>query len=175
MALFLGPETIVVQRVKLDISRGESISLTSRMERWAHSVEIILRNPLIGVGFSPELGGEGATSKVFRSHNQYLDLWFKAGILPLLVFLILAGQALGVLLYRHNRASTQFEHGVTLGVLVGWIVVLGVSNLQQNNFAQPYTGNMLWFTLGLVEGYFAHRSLITQMPNRLPGPRMCSR
>lgn len=165
--VLLGPtEAIVVTRLRIDVEKGEFLSLSERWERWSSSLDTISDSPLFGIGFNPERSTEGATGRVFRSHNQYLDLGLKAGLSGLACFLVLILWALRVLFYRYNHATTQFEYGIALGVLVGWVAVVSISNMLQINFGQPYTGNMLWFTLGLVEGYFVHKGNTVRDPSR---------
>jgi len=159
-AAVLSPlQPISVQRLRHDLMSGGSGSISARVERWVHSIRTLSASPFIGIGFSPERSPEGSLERVFRSHNQYLDLWLKGGMLALASFLILAFWALWVLVSRYRRAASRFEHGLTAGVLAGWAAVLIVSNMLQVNFAQPYPASVLWFTLGLTEGYFVHRRL----------------
>lgn len=156
--LLLSPQkTILVQRLQLDTERGYDISVTSRISRWEGSLNIISSTPWIGIAFAPELAVEGNAGRVFRSHNQYLDLWLKGGIFVVLAFFLMAIWAIWGLIYRYRLANFGFERGVIAGILAGWIAVLLVSNMSQINFGQPYTGNILWFSLGLVEGYFFHK------------------
>ena len=163
--LFLSPqETILVQRLRSDLAGGKVVSLSSRISRWKYALNVIADNPIMGIGFVPERATEfkalGVSSiRIFRSHNQYLDMGVKSGMLGLISFLILVFLVLKRLIKYYAKSNKSFEIGLVTGVLAGWSAILLISNMFQVNFIQPYTGYMLWLTFGLTEGYFRQKQL----------------
>jgi len=161
LLLFLSPvQTIFVQRILSDFETQNVKSLESRQDRWQYAFTKTLQRPFTGIGFVPELDSEDLASgssspRVFLSHNQYIDIAFKAGLLGMLPFFILLVSILKSLYYFFRKSNMRFEIGLVTGVMAGLIAILFVSNMFQINFSQPYTGIIIWMSLGLVEGQFA--------------------
>jgi O-antigen ligase len=159
--IFLSPsQPLVVQRFVADFITGESTSLTSRMSRWDSALLIITSNPWFGISFDPsfDIGDDIGINRVFRSHNQYIDIWLKSGSISLLLFIIV----LSVLVFRlfmRYKSHLEFlpEFGISVGLLSAWISTITVSNMSQVNFNQLYSAGILWFSIGLFEGYYIHK------------------
>lgn len=109
-----------------EITDNKSISdwkvnnVTVRVNYGAEAIRIIKKNPFLGVGIGDkkynliernaelgdkryiEFGAETKPDHVFNPHNQFLDFWVAAGIIPVLCFLLfLMNEFSKALRYRH--------------------------------------------------------------------------
>lgn len=128
---------------------GDLTSITARMDYWQEGFRFVMANPIIGVGYTPQITNVAGASRIFLSHNHYLDMLIKGGIISLVPFLLL----MGFILFASHRLtgrSRPFQKSFGWSIIVPFALVVFMSNMFQSNFIQPYSGIFLWFLGGFV-------------------------
>ena len=112
------------------VNSTERNSLTTRLQIWEISWELVKQQPLLGVGlgnfyapyraqafamYSPPLEWE-----VVKAHNLFLNLWLEVGLLGLLVFIYL------IIIYSHCVSKLLKQN---LTPTEWWILAASVSAL----------------------------------------------
>jgi O-antigen ligase len=152
--LFLGFGNALQEAVIYELS---NISYAgNRFGVWSESLEVIKVSPILGNSFSFEAG---FAERMLGSHSQLLNIWSRAGIFPLLVWL-------GILLYAIYRAyrlrllsSGSIYYLGYRGLLVAIIQLAFLSSIVVTSFDQPYSGMVIWLLISLVErGYQFERN-----------------
>lgn len=165
MGMILGGIFILInfQRLYNLVITGNEYSLITRTEAWRILYEIILINPVLGLGpanyrnvtaFYPILG----FYVPFNSHNNYIDIIAQIGILGLLFFLWLELE-IGLLGLRlRNRVPEGFPKAFVYGALGGLGGILVAAML--GDWVIPYVYNvgynglrssaLAWFFLGAL-------------------------
>ncbi len=153
IGLFLSAETSR-ERITLGIqeftqvkNEGDVGSMGVRHYWWIHSINMIEKNPLLGLGtgsFEEALNQEikglsgPAATKTNDPHNQYLKIAVEQGVIGLLFFL-------GVILFAINSKNiTPIYKLIGLGVLASWCV----TSLANSHFSTFHEGHFIWFWLG---------------------------
>ncbi len=151
------PSTGIVpptQQLTPDQSSNET-----RLTALAISTSFVLRNPLFGSGFAPIPWQELspivralAPTRLYPTHNQYLDLALRGGIPLLLVFLWLVVAVVGAASRVMRFGETAGARSLGAVMLTVLVPALIVGNMYQNNFTQPFSAFLLWFLLGMSAG-----------------------
>ena len=120
--VFIGISLFVYFKHFIDTKRTspESINnVTVRFSYGADAIRIIKKDPIFGIGIgdkknkaivkTEELPPGSLPEHAFNSHNQFLDFWISAGIIPAICFL----------LFLINEFSTaiRYKHIVYLGLV----------------------------------------------------------
>lgn len=85
----LGSKSLVAEFFLSDKSANSiDDDLLDRGEVWGAAYEVMIDNPLIGVGYGaePPGGSVHGNDKRFRAHNAYLEIGYQCGILSMLVW-----------------------------------------------------------------------------------------
>lgn len=94
-------------------------NITVRLNYGAEAIRIIKKNPIFGIGIgdkknktivkTEELPPGSLPEHVFNPHNQFLDFWISAGILPVICFLLF--------LINEFSKAIRYKHIVYLGLV----------------------------------------------------------
>ncbi len=121
------------------LSSGEAfqdISFTNRIAESVAIIDAILRSPLLGSGYGTSFRYfnliYGTTSETWYSHNGYLFLIFKVGLVGATAFLgfyaIIMWRGLRLALFSPHGSSRAFVHAAW-AVLISMLVVTVTSNV----------------------------------------------
>jgi O-antigen ligase len=128
----------------------------NRFGVWSESLEIIKASPILGNSFSFE---SVYADRMLGSHSQLLNIWSRAGIFPLLIWM-------GILFYAIYRSYSLMLLGSNSvyyfgyrGLFVAIIQLAFLSSIVVTSFDQPYSGTVIWLLISLVErGYQFERN-----------------
>jgi O-antigen ligase len=148
--------TGVSNRVEVSLDNGD-IS-TGRISLWLDTLDVIYQRPLFGHQFDllTNYGFSGTT------HQQYLEILFKSGIIGLLIYLSIFVQS--YMNYFKNRPNfKQYDNHIKFFGLFGILVFF-------NNFTQSFTtyssmGNICYCLAGMALG------MQVKPFNNLPAPQ----
>ncbi len=130
-------------------SSGDPGSMGVRTYWWKHSINMIEKNPILGVGvggFATALNNEieglegAAGTKTNDPHNQFLKILVEQGIIG---FLALLAIILSAFLTRNNSQPYRL---IGLTVLVAWCI----TSLANSHFSTFHEGHFIWFWLGAM-------------------------
>ncbi|MBU3585117.1 O-antigen ligase [Polynucleobacter sp. AM-26B4] len=130
-------------------TEGDAGSMGVRHYWWQHSLNMIKKNPIFGIGTgSFEKGLENeiknltgpAATKTNDPHNQYLKITVEQGILGLVIFLSIIFSA-----FIAKNVSKPFGL-IGLGVLTSWCA----TSLANSHFSTFHEGHFIWFWLGAM-------------------------
>lgn len=126
-ASFFGGESSVVRSIGLD---SQSDISNGRGHFWKTTLQIILHNPIFGVGFDAfgmaftRYDTWNGTLRIEQAHNEYLQMLAEGGILGfacLVAFIyFLFKQGLRII----RRSEDRFRSGVAVGALAGCFGIL---------------------------------------------------
>ena len=108
------------QFIHTKTTRPETINnVTVRFNYGAEAIRIIKKEPILGIGIgdkknksivkTEELPPGSLPEHVFNSHNQFLDFWISAGIIPVICFLLF--------LINEFSKAIRSKHIVYLGLV----------------------------------------------------------
>lgn len=130
-------------------TEGDAGSMGVRHYWWSHSVNMIKKNPLFGIGtgsFEEGLNQEikgltgPAATKTNDPHNQYLKILVEQGLIGFIIFL-------GVIFSAFTtRNVSQPYKLIGLAVLVSWCA----TSLANSHFSTFHEGHFIWFWLGAM-------------------------
>lgn len=130
-------------------TEGDAGSMGVRHYWWTHSVNMIKKNPIFGIGtgaFEEGLNQEikgltgPAATKTNDPHNQYLKILVEQGLLGFIIFL-------GVIFSAFASRNVSQPYKLTgLAVLVSWCV----TSLANSHFSTFHEGHFIWFWLGAM-------------------------
>lgn len=139
----------------------KNLSNVERLYIWKTSVDIIVDNPISGVGFKqwrnrfPEYAGKYSDYWRFtegayhHAHNLYLSVAAETGIVGLSIFLIFWLYLLYNIFNNAKRFSEgSFDKAFTLGTMFGLINLL-IGGLFEENFGKPANMFLLSFLISL--------------------------
>ncbi len=143
--------------------------LSDREIIWGRAISEIARNPLFG-------RGTGAAEKVFGSsyHSAYLEAWFNAGILGLVLYV--SSQAYFFYrIYRLNRDCSDFESKTVLALALGYnLGFMGMGAVESIGAGASNVNVILYLFLGVLvsSDVLLHRSYILRLKGAaMPGPQ----
>ena len=94
-------------------------SITVRFNYGAEAIRLIKKNPMLGVGIGDKqikllskqakLTDDMLPEYMFNPHNQFLDFWISAGIIPVICFLLF--------LINEFSKAIRYKHIVYLGLV----------------------------------------------------------
>ncbi len=94
-------------------------SITVRFDYGAEAIRLIKKNPMLGVGIGDKkikllskqakLTDDMLPEYMFNPHNQFLDFWISAGIIPVICFLLF--------LINEISKAIRYKHIVYLGLV----------------------------------------------------------
>jgi len=159
--LFLGFGNALQESISyelLNIARAGN-----RFGVWSESVEIIKGSPFFGNSFSYD---SVYADRMHGSHSQLLNIWSRAGILPLLAWM-------GILLYAIHRSyrlmllgSNSVYYFGYRGLFVAIIQLAFLSSIVVTSFDQPYSGTVIWLLIALVERGHRFETNIGELPRK---------
>jgi O-antigen ligase len=137
------------QELSQPISSGDPGSMGVRTYWWKHSIEMIQKNPILGIGTGAfevgldneikDLTGPTAT-KTNDPHNQFLKILVEQGAIGFLALLAVIFSA-----FIAKNISQPYRI-IGLTVLVGWCL----TSLANSHFSTFHEGHFIWFWLGAM-------------------------
>ena len=137
----------VTERVNMthDSSGNLEASAQERVDLWAQSRELFLKNPVTGIGFGSFQFGEH-TANLKDTHNYYVKVIVETGIIGFLIFLFLLFQ-MGAASWRLFRSAGRAGDPLYEAVGLGMVLML-VSALVLNGFGDRWSyveiNGLLW-------------------------------
>lgn len=129
---------------------GET-SAQSRLELWRQAWQIIVNQPVSGIGLAQyDQGLNIFAAAPFRrvpAHSDYLQIWAEMGIVGVIAFIMIIGQGL-VLSYRIVKNSVKEIHCLALGFLLMWIW-FAVQAVFDTNIFDDKISILFWVLAGL--------------------------
>lgn len=128
-------------------AEGDPGSMGVRHYWWKHSINMIKKNPIFGIGtggFEQGLKNEtqnltgAAAIKSNDPHNQYLKIAVEQGLIGLVIFLSVIFCA-----FISKNVSSPYRI-IGLGVLLSWCA----TSLANSHFSTFHEGHFIWFWLG---------------------------
>jgi O-antigen ligase len=138
-----------IQEMTQPRSSGDPGSMGVRTYWWKHSIEMIQKNPVLGIGtgaFAVGLDNEvkdltgPAATKTNDPHNQFLKILVEQGVIGFLVLLAVIFSAF----FAKNVSQPYRMIGLT--VLIGWCA----TSLANSHFSTFHEGHFIWFWLGAM-------------------------
>lgn len=138
-----------IQEMTQPRSSGDAGSMGVRTYWWKHSIEMIQKNPVFGIGtgaFAAGLDNEikdltgPAATKTNDPHNQFLKILVEQGVIGFL--------ALVAIIYSAfiSKNISQPYRMIGLTVLIGWCA----TSLANSHFSTFHEGHFIWFWLGAM-------------------------
>jgi O-antigen ligase len=138
-----------IQEMTQPRSSGDPGSMGVRTYWWKHSIEMIKKNPVLGIGTGAfavgldseikDLSGPAAT-RTNDPHNQFLKILVEQGVIGFLALLAVILSAF----FAKNVSQPYRMIGLT--VLVGWCA----TSLANSHFSTFHEGHFIWFWLGAM-------------------------
>lgn len=131
------------------VTEGDPGSMGVRYIWWGHSLNMISKNPIIGIGtgafeYGLEQEIEGLTGpaaiRTNDPHNQYLKIWVEHGAIGLLIFLGLIYTMLTA-----KKIAAPFKLAGT-AVLLSWCA----TSMANSHFSTFHEGHFIWFWMGAM-------------------------
>lgn len=138
-----------IQEMTQPRSSGDPGSMGVRTYWWKHSIEMIQKNPILGIGtgaFAAGLDNEikdltgPAATRTNDPHNQFLKILVEQGIIGFLALLAVIFSAF----FAKNVSQPYRMIGLT--VLIGWCA----TSLANSHFSTFHEGHFIWFWLGAM-------------------------
>jgi O-antigen ligase len=130
-------------------SSGDPGSMGVRIYWWQHSIEMIQKNPVSGIGTGAfaigldseirDLTGPAAT-RTNDPHNQFLKILVEQGLIGFLALLAVIFSA-----FITKNVSQPYRM-IGLTVLIGWCA----TSLANSHFSTFHEGHFIWFWLGAM-------------------------
>jgi O-antigen ligase len=130
-------------------TEGNAGSMGVRHYWWIHSVNMIKKNPILGIGtgafeegLNQEINGLSGpiATKTNDPHNQYLKILVEQGIIGFIALLAIIFSAFTA------KSVSQPYRLVGLTVLTGWCI----TSLANSHFSTFHEGHFIWFWLGAM-------------------------
>ncbi|QWD89173.1 O-antigen ligase family protein [Polynucleobacter sp. MWH-CaK5] len=138
-----------IQEMTQPRSSGDAGSIGVRTYWWKHSIEMIQKNPVLGIGtgaFAVGLDNEikdltgPAATKTNDPHNQFLKILVEQGVIGFLALLAIIFSA-----FITKNVSQPYRM-IGLTVLIGWCA----TSLANSHFSTFHEGHFIWFWLGAM-------------------------
>lgn len=138
-----------IQEMTQPRSSGDPGSMGVRTYWWKHSIEMIQKNPVLGIGtgaFAAGLDNEikdltgPAAKKTNDPHNQFLKILVEQGVIGFLALLAIIFSA-----FITKNVSQPYRM-IGLTVLIGWCA----TSLANSHFSTFHEGHFIWFWLGAM-------------------------
>ena len=130
-------------------TEGDAGSMGVRHYWWNHSINMIKKNPIFGLGtgafeegLNQEIKGLSgpAATKTNDPHNQYLKILVEQGFFGFIIFLGFIVSAF------MSRNISQPYKLIGLGILTSWCA----TSLANSHFSTFHEGHFIWFWLGAM-------------------------
>lgn len=138
-----------IQEMTQPRSSGDPGSMGVRTYWWKHSIEMIQKNPVLGIGtgaFATGLDNEikdltgPAAIKTNDPHNQFLKILVEQGVIGFLALFAVIFSA-----FIAKNVSQPYRM-IGLTVLIGWCT----TSLANSHFSTFHEGHFIWFWLGAM-------------------------
>jgi O-antigen ligase len=138
-----------IQEITQPRTSGDAGSMGVRTYWWKHSIHMIQKNPILGIGtgaFADGLDNEiknltgPAATKTNDPHNQFLKILVEQGIIGFIALLAIIFSAFT------TKSVSQPYRLVGLTVLTGWCI----TSLANSHFSTFHEGHFIWFWLGAM-------------------------
>jgi len=138
-----------IQEMTQPRSSEDPGSMGVRTYWWKHSIEMIQKNPILGIGTGAfavgleseikDLTGPAAT-KTNDPHNQFLKILVEQGVIGFLALVAVIFSA-----FISKNVSQPYRM-IALTVLIGWCA----TSLANSHFSTFHEGHFIWFWLGAM-------------------------
>lgn len=136
-------ENYTKKGIEVKQKKVEDINISRRTESFTDNFDIILKHPLLGIGFG---GIETVFGKGVNANNIFMEVWIATGTLGLIIFLLvlycLVREWVVYFVKRRNRQNTAYLLFVILG-LVAMVI--------PNMFNSGLFLGFFWIYLGLAD------------------------
>jgi O-antigen ligase len=138
-----------IQEMTQPKSSGNPGSMGVRTYWWKHSIEMIKKNPVLGIGtgaFAAGLDNEikdltgPAATRTNDPHNQFLKILAEQGVIGFLALWAVIFSA-----FFAKKVSQPYRM-IGLTVLIGWCA----TSLASSHFSTFHEGHFIWFWLGAM-------------------------
>lgn len=138
-----------------------TVNTRSREGLWSEGVNMFMRHPVIGVGFSnvmdDEYDGFTTVTGGFETGNSYLTVMMMTGILGFVPFVIIC---LGILLRAYSAYKSDSSNVTVLSFLIAELVFYFIHMVGEGYVMSA--GNLFffdfWLTLGCISAYCRRNS-----------------
>ena len=123
-------------------------TFSHRKELWLVAIELFQEKPVFGhmfVSFSTH-------SWAGSTHQQYLEVLYKTGLIGFIVYFNVIAQLLKVLLGLNRRHRSPSTSWLIVWMITAWFTIM-FSNLFQPNFTYSITSNAFLFMIGMLLAY----------------------
>jgi O-antigen ligase len=138
-----------IQEMTQPKTAGDPGSMGVRTYWWKHSIEMIQKNPVLGIGTGAfavgldnkikDLTGPAAT-RTNDPHNQFLKILVEQGLIGFSALLAVIFSA-----FLSKNVSQPYRM-IGLTVLIGWCA----TSLANSHFSTFHEGHFIWFWLGAM-------------------------
>ncbi len=138
-----------IQEMTQPKTAGDPGSMGVRTYWWQHSIEMIQKNPVLGIGTGAfavgldnqikDLTGPAAT-RTNDPHNQFLKILVEQGLIGFSALLAVIFSA-----FLSKNVSQPYRM-IGLTVLIGWCA----TSLANSHFSTFHEGHFIWFWLGAM-------------------------
>ncbi len=138
-----------IQEITQPRTSGDAGSMGVRTYWWKHSINMLQKNPILGIGtggFADGLDNEiknltgPAATKTNDPHNQYLKILVEQGIIGFIALLAIIFTA-----FTAKNVGQPYRL-IGLTVLTGWCI----TSLANSHFSTFHEGHFIWFWLGAM-------------------------
>lgn len=154
--LLLGFGDSLQQYIILELVKASTAG--NRLGIWSESWGIISAHPFFGNGF---VFDTIFSVRLHSGHSQIFNIWSRAGIFTLLIWLAIICYALNRARKLRSLLLNNADYFGYRGLLLSLIMLTCLSSLIVPVFEQPYSGSVIWALIALVER--SHRLKREQM------------
>ena len=132
---------------RLDTVTGFSVE--PRLVEIVRTLRILSGQYLLGAGPASDLITEIFVQRGFAFHNYYVGLWFRLGLIGLLIYVALVVAIIKHGLHIYSRLENPSLRSLTLGVLSSWVAISAVGLLGSQT-SSLQIGVLSWLWLGAM-------------------------
>jgi O-antigen ligase len=127
--------------------RDLNVATSGRIELWKHNIDVFQESPILkqlyGYGMGQTMGLTDSKTKIWSSHNDYLELLMGVGVIGLLLYLFL----LCNLTWDISICSIDRKTKLLFGAILASIAVMNFGS--NASIFRPENGQYFWFYMGL--------------------------
>ena len=132
---------------RLDTVTGFSVE--PRLVEIVRTLRILSGQYLLGAGPASDLITEIFVQRGIKFHNYYIGLWFRLGLIGLLIYVALVVAIIKHGLRIYSRLENPSLRSLTLGVLSSWVAISAVGLLGSQT-SSLQIGVLSWLWLGAM-------------------------
>ncbi len=138
-------------------------TLSGRIHIWHSALEKIFESPLWGYGFIPFTDDRFMvkTGGYNTPHQQYLEIWYKSGLIGLIVFWLFFLQLLKIAILNLFSVDT-YKRKISFFIYVA-IIGISIGNFSQPNITYSITSNVLFASLAYYKIVFEKLRIVARV------------